>query len=240
MKPLGSLLVAGVSARGNTVTPTPNDSSGFVYEVVTGGGDGPDASSCEVVIAVAQYDVPAAAAREWAKTLLTAVSPRERVVVIGAVDEHDVDYCGADGRRGSYVVDTVAMRSDEDASTPPPPPLPPGTLIAGVAAGVLSRCEMEGIAARMVVVPAPSGTAGSGRGGVGGSSPAARGARGFGFGPGFGGGADPAAVAHVVELVEKATGISIGGGGGGGGGFAQSGGSGGRGKAVPDAMRVFV
>ena len=50
------------------------------------------------------------------------------------------------------------------------------------------------------------------------------------FGPGFGGGVDRAAVAHAVGLVEKATGISLGGSGGGGGG----------GKVVSDAMRVFI
>lgn len=146
LKPLGALLVSGVSSRGNAVEPAADDNSGIVHEVV--GGD--------VVIAAARYDVPAAAVREWSDALIAAVAP-ERVVVVGAVDEHDVDY-GADGRRGSYVMDTAAMRrvdttaassdidvdssaKDDDAVAPP---VPPGALITGVAAGVLSRCEMKG------------------------------------------------------------------------------------------------
>ena len=56
------------------------------------------------------------------------------------------------------------------------------------------------------------------------------------FGPGFGGRVDRAAVAHAVGLVEKATGISLG----GGGGRSDSGGGGGGGKVVSDAMRVFI
>jgi hypothetical protein len=87
---------------------------------------------------------------------------------------------------------------------------------------------MTGLPARLVVVPAPSGTAGSR--GFGGS-PAARGAG--GHGPGFGGGVDRMAVEHAVALVQSAAGISIGGAAGAGGG-------GGGGKAFGDSMRVFV
>ena len=68
--------------------------------------------------------------------------------IVGDVDEHDVDYCGAeDTRRGAYVMDTAAMRRDDAASAvaagdgalaaaaDEAPPLPPGALIAGIAAG---------------------------------------------------------------------------------------------------------
>jgi hypothetical protein len=152
LRPLGSLLVAGVSSRGNAVEPDVDDSGGFIMEVP--GGD--------VVIAAAQYDVPAAAAREWAVALLAAVAP-STVVVVGSVDEHDVDY-GADGRRGAYVMDTATMHaqlrtkradasdtatngsetSADAASAAAAPPVPPGAMISGIAAGVLSRCEMTG------------------------------------------------------------------------------------------------
>ena len=110
------------------------------------------------------------------------------------------------------------------------PPIPPGALVQGIAAAVLSRCEMTGIPARLVAVPAPSGT-GTGVGKGGGVMSAA--ARAGGVGPGFGGGADPAAVAHAVKLVEGATGLPFD--GRFTGGFNGDGGT-----VVGDTMRVFI
>jgi len=56
-----------ISARPyNAVNPGLDDSSGVVHEAAGG-----------LVIAQAQYDIPAEAAREWAVTLLAAVKPEK-------------------------------------------------------------------------------------------------------------------------------------------------------------------
>ena len=112
-------------------------------------------------------------AREWAKTLADAVRPAESTVVLAAVDERDVDRA-SDGYRGAYALDTTAMRQKDAESSAEVRRIPPGTLVEGVAAATMTRCEATGRPARLVAVPAPSARrAGAARG------------------PGFGGGIDP-------------------------------------------------
>jgi len=95
--PLGALAVAGIPAKGLTLEPSAEDDAGIVHDLGAG-----------VVAVAARYDVPRESCREWATTLLSAVNP-SRVVVLCAVDEHDVGY-GVDGYRGSFVLDTAAQR----------------------------------------------------------------------------------------------------------------------------------
>ena len=131
-------------------------------------------------------------AREWAKTLADAVRPAESTVVVAAVDERDVDR-GSDGYRGAYALDTIAMRQKGAESGAEVRRIPPGTLVEGVAAATMARCEATGQPARLVAVPAPSASrAGAARG------------------PGFGGGIDPRAAAHAVRMVMEATGLDFG------------------------------
>ena len=135
-------------------------------------------------------------AREWAKTLADAVRPAESTVVVAAVDERDVDR-GSDGYRGAYALDTIAMRQKGAESGAESGAemrrIPPGTLVEGVAAATMARCEATGQPARLVAVPAPSANrAGAARG------------------PGFGGGIDPRAAAHAVRMVMEATGLDFG------------------------------
>ena len=122
---------------------------------------------------------------------MNAVKPG-RVVVLCAVDEHDVGY-GVDGYRGAFVLDTAAQRSGihslrilDDETIPPARTLPAGALLEGVPAAVAARCEMLGIPARVVAVPAPTGTAGARGFGDGRSNTAVHGpgARRIGVGPG--------------------------------------------------------
>ena len=149
---------------------------------------------------------------------MNAVKPG-RVVVLCAVDEHDVGY-GVDGYRGSFVLDTAAQRSGihslrilDDETIPPARTLPAGALLEGVPAAVAARCEMLGIPARVVAVPAPTGTAGARGFGDGRSKYTAvhgPGARRIGVGPGFGGGVDGVAASHAVQLTQRACGIDFG------------------------------
>ena len=201
--PLGAPAVAGVPAKCLTRGPSAEDDAGIAHDLGAG-----------VVAVAARYDVPRESCREWATTLLSAVNP-SRVVVLCAVDEHDVGY-GVDGYRGSFVLDTAAQRcgihslslSDDDDERSARA-LPAGALIEGIAAAVAARCEMTGVPARIVAVPAPSGTAGARGFGNGrhGGGPARRRR---GIGPGFGGGVDGAAASHAVLLTQRACGIDFG------------------------------
>ena len=98
LSPLGALAVAGVTAKGLTLEPSADDDACVVHDL--GGG---------VAVAAARYRIPVESAREWAAALVNAVEPG-RVVVLCAVDEHDVGY-GVDGYRGAFVLDTAAQRS---------------------------------------------------------------------------------------------------------------------------------
>ena len=188
LNPLGALAVAGVTAKGLTLEPSADDDACVVHDL--GGG---------VVVAAARHRNPGrvgagvgAVPRERGQT--------RRVVVLCAVDEHDVGY-GVDGYRGSFVLDTAAQRSGmhslsilDDADVPAARTLPAGALLEGVPAAVAARCEMLGIPARVVAVPAPTGSrdgrarSRTARGGPG--------ARRIGVGPGFGGRRRPRRVAR--------------------------------------------
>lgn len=127
------------------------------------------------------------------------------------MDERDVDRA-SDGYRGAYVLDTIAMRQKGAESGAEVRRIPPGTLVEGVAAATMARCEATGRRARLVAVPAPSANrAGAARG------------------PGFGGGIDPRAAAHAVRMVMEETGLDFG----VGEGEASNG-------FVGDDMRVYV
>lgn len=210
LSPLGALAVAGVTAKGLTLEPSADDDACVVHDL--GGG---------VAVAAARYRIPVESAREWAAALVNAVEPG-RVVVLCAVDEHDVGY-GVDGYRGAFVLDTAAQRSgmhslnilddDDDAATiQPAKTLPAGALLEGVPAAVAARCEMRGIPARVVAVPAPTGTAGARGFGDGRRCTAVHGpgARRIGVGPGFGGGVDGRAASHAVRLTQRACGMDFG------------------------------
>ena len=57
---------------------------------------------------------------------------------------------------------SLNILDDDDAATiQPAKTLPAGALLEGVPAAVAARCEMRGIPARVVAVPAPTGTAGA-------------------------------------------------------------------------------
>ena len=178
----------------------------------------------DVVLVCARVDVPIDDQREWATRVFADAAPA-KVVVLCAVDEHDVDY-GADGRREAYALDGTATArgeekdggrmTDDGTSTdatrprPRPRPLPCGALLSGLGAAVAARCELAGTPCRVVAMPAPSG------GGVG-------------SGPVFGGGFDGAAAADALRAVGEACGLTL---------EARAGGPGA--VVVGDAMRVFT
>lgn len=231
LNPLGALTVAGVTAKGLTLEPSADDDACVVHDL--GGG---------VAVAAARYRIPVESAREWAAALVNAVKPG-RVVVLCAVDEHDVGY-GVDGYRGSFVLDTAAQRSGmhslrilDDETIPPARTLPAGALLEGVPAAVAARCEMLGIPARVVAVPAPTGTAGARGFGDGRSNTAVHGpgARRIGVGPGFGGGVDGVAASHAVQLTQRACGIDFGVFGGVGASSKKP-----TSAVVDDGMRVYT
>ena len=232
LNPLGALTVAGVTAKGLTLEPSADDDACVVHDL--GGG---------VAVAAARYRIPVESAREWAAALVNAVKPG-RVVVLCAVDEHDVGY-GVDGYRGSFVLDTAAQRSGmhslsvlDDADVPAARTLPAGALLEGVPAAVAARCEMLGIPARVVAVPAPTGSRDGRRFTAARGGP---GARRIGVGPGFGGGVDGRAASHAVLLTQRACGIDFGVLGNGSGGAVVGASSKKPTSAVvDDGMRVYT
>ena len=162
------------------------------------------------------------------------------------MDEHDVGY-GVDGYRGSFVLDTAAQRSGmhslsvlDDADVPAARTLPAGALLEGVPAAVAARCEMLGIPARVVAVPAPTGTAARAGSATDGTLCTDRGAKDRSR-AGVRGGVDGRAASHAVLLTQRACGIDFGVLGNGSGGAVVGASSKKPTSAVvDDGMRVYT
>ena len=206
LRPMGTITVAGVSARGIAASGTigREDPVGTLFQtetIETSARGGDDQNLCVLTV---NHDVPADRAREYAKTLLDSVAA-EHVVVLTAVDENVLEEPSFDdaerdpfpcfaARARNGVGDETSERFD-DASCAP---LPAGVLLDGLAAAIAARREMAGERATVLAVPTPGGGRGSARG--------SRGA-GSGAGAGFGGGVDARVAASAARCVAAAAGI---------------------------------
>ena len=206
LRPMGTITVAGVSARGIAVSGTigREDPVGTLFRAETTETSPPRGDDENLCVLTVNHDVPADRAREYAKTLLDSVNA-EHVVVLTAVDENVLEEPSFDdadrdpfpcfaARARNGVGDETSERFD-DASCAP---LPAGVLLDGLAAAIAARREMAGERATVLAVPTPGGGRGSARG--------SRGA-GSGAGAGFGGGVDARVAASAARCVAAATGI---------------------------------
>ena len=172
LRPMGTITVAGVSARGIAASGTigREDPVGTLFQtetIETSARGGDDQNLCVLTV---NHDVPADRAREYAKTLLDSVNA-EHVVVLTAVDENVLEEPSFDdadrdpfpcfaARARNGVGDETSERFD-DASCAP---LPAGVLLDGLAAAITARREMAGERATVLAVPTPGGGRGSARG----------------------------------------------------------------------------
>ena len=174
LRPMGTITVAGVSARGIAASGTigREDPVGTLFQtetIETSARGGDDQNLCVLTV---NHDVPADRAREYAKTLLDSVNA-EHVVVLTAVDENvleepsfdDADRdpfpCFAARARNGATTTSPTFDLFDDASCAP---LPAGVLLDGLAAAITARREMAGERATVLAVPTPGGGRGSARG----------------------------------------------------------------------------
>ena len=212
LRPMGTITVAGVSARGIAVSGTigREDPVGTLFRAETTETSPPRGDDENLCVLTVNHDVPADRAREYAKALLDAVAA-EHVVVLTAVDENVLEEPSFDeadrdrnpfrcfaahARIGATTMSPTSERFD-DASCAP---LPAGVLLDGLAAAITARREMVGERATVLAVPTPGGGRGSARGSRGAGADA---------GPGFGGGVDARVAASAARCVAAATGIDV-------------------------------
>lgn len=195
LRPMGTITVAGVSARGVAASETigGEDPVGTLFRV----------ESSDALVLTVNHDVPADRAREYAVVLSETVAAAN-VVVMTAVDDTVVDESAerADDRR-CFATRAHAKADEAEADELDPlvsAPLPAGVLLDGIAAAIAARREMTGGRCTLIAVPTPAGMRGSANGSRG---------SGAGAGPGFGGGVDARVAANAASLVSSAAGIDF-------------------------------
>mmetsp|Transcript_19241 Transcript_19241/g.36865 ORF Transcript_19241/g.36865 Transcript_19241/m.36865 type:complete len:276 (-) Transcript_19241:404-1231(-) len=134
----GSVVLPGVSMAGNRLEPGYMDKSCYLY---TSGAED------ELLFASCQYDVPALQMHAFARALLAQVEFR-RIVVLASAPACSSLRSNAAG--GLFTLDTDAYRV-LSATAPFQPLLPPGSVVDGLAAAVVSYCQLRRLPARLLL-----------------------------------------------------------------------------------------
>lgn len=148
---VGCVLMPALDARGNTLEPSLDDQSCYIYAV-----------SDSVLVVACQYDVPPELAHSWAACVVDNVHPQHSLIM-------DAQPCGMLGSAiGADAADaaTVPLRALESeahctyrrgrsAALPAPMLEPPG-MLGGVSAAMLTQLHVSGASALALVAIQPA------------------------------------------------------------------------------------
>ncbi|KAI3778832.1 hypothetical protein L2E82_08218 [Cichorium intybus] len=129
---IGTLILPEISPSGNTITPSLKDNSCNLYSINS------------IILANFQYQVPSERTHAIAKTLIGQQIVPERVLILDSVQRRNFR-----GRISSD--DTFAMKLETTLERKGTPLLkslnylPSGSVVEGLGAALLGRCQMKGI-----------------------------------------------------------------------------------------------
>ncbi|CAI9281461.1 unnamed protein product [Lactuca saligna] len=130
---IGTLILPEISPSGNTITPSPKDKSCNLYAI-----------NDSIILANFQYSVPSERTHAIAKTLIGEHILPKRVLILDSIQRRNF--------RGRISTDdTFAMKLETTAERKGAPLLksldylPSGSVVEGLGAALLGRCQMKGI-----------------------------------------------------------------------------------------------
>ncbi|KAJ7562051.1 hypothetical protein O6H91_03G053200 [Diphasiastrum complanatum] len=139
---LGSLILPGVSLANNHIGLSLQDRACYLYFVE---------GEPSVVLAIVQYEVPAERSFSWVKALFQAIES-ERVVVTAGLQTHHFRGRLSPDDPVLFQLTTDAQRSEDKENQPIAPYFPSGSLVDGLAAALLTHCQLRGIKGRLLIL----------------------------------------------------------------------------------------
>mmetsp|Transcript_33050 Transcript_33050/g.93543 ORF Transcript_33050/g.93543 Transcript_33050/m.93543 type:complete len:237 (-) Transcript_33050:334-1044(-) len=145
---VGSIVMSENGMSGNTLRPSPGDSSCFVYSL----GD-----EAEVLLVSCQYTVHPERAHAWVQGLLTHVDPARTVIMAAApASEVQASVGARDAETPVFFLQTDAWREAAAEDLQPVSALPCGNVITGLPARLISSSQARGMKACLLVLRQPT------------------------------------------------------------------------------------
>jgi len=138
---LGSIVIPEISMVNNKINPNPYNRECYLYVVD---------SEASVVFACIQYAVPPESATIWTKTVFQAIQP-DRVLIMDSISSlHFRGKLSADEPLLFLLESSVSKKAKKDQATIAPY-YPSGSLVDGVAAALITHCQLQALKAELLM-----------------------------------------------------------------------------------------
>lgn len=142
---IGTFVLPEVSMAGNSLQPSLQDKSCCLLYAME------ETENPTVILASVQYSVSEERSSTWAKTLLREVRP-EKVVVVGSIPSQHFRGKLSTDETLIFKLETLVQRLDEkDGALKGVPYFPSGSMIDGLAAALLTQCQVMKLKGRLLV-----------------------------------------------------------------------------------------
>ncbi|KAH9571116.1 hypothetical protein CY35_02G076000 [Sphagnum magellanicum] len=131
---IGSIIFPDISMVNNFVEPSPHNKECYLFAVD---------SDASVVLVSAQYSISPEHSSLWTKTVFKAIQP-SRVLILGTIaSQHFRGKLSADDPL-LFVLETDEQKSEDKDQVAVAPFFPSGSLVDGVAAALITHCQIQG------------------------------------------------------------------------------------------------
>ncbi|CAD7704531.1 unnamed protein product [Ostreobium quekettii] len=135
---VGSVVLPEVVMTGNAIAPCLADKTAFIYQL-----------DADVLVVACQHEVAEERAVAWTDSVLSHIKPHS-VLVAGALQGRNYRGDGDPSERPLFFgVQNSSLCSGGGLDIPPP--LPPGNVQGGLAAALLTHCELHRIPASLII-----------------------------------------------------------------------------------------
>jgi len=138
---LGSIVLPEVSMVNNQIEPSPHNKECYLFTV------DPEAS---VVLVLVQYTISPERASMWAKTLFGVIRP-DRVLMLGAISSHHFRGKISADEPLLFLLESSEQKKADKDQLAVAPYYPSGSLVDGVAAALITHCQIRGLKARLLM-----------------------------------------------------------------------------------------
>lgn len=138
---LGSIVIPEISMVNNTINPSPHNKECYLYAVD---------SQASVVFVSIQYAVPPESATVWTKAVFQVIQP-SRVLIMDAISSlHFRGKLSADEPL-LFLIESSASKKAKKGQATIAPYYPSGSLVDGVAAALITHCQLRALKAELLM-----------------------------------------------------------------------------------------
>lgn len=138
---VGSIVLPEISMVNNEIEPSPHNKECYLYAVD---------SQASVVFASIQYAIPPESATIWTKSLFQAIRPERVLIMDGISTLHFRGKLSADEPL-LFLLETSASKKGKKNKDSIAPYYPSGSLVDGVAAALITHCQLRALRAELLM-----------------------------------------------------------------------------------------